>query len=366
MGLRTGHDRISGAGPRTFPSVFLSLSVRKPRSCGVPLCSSSSSRQSEGCTTSSTTSSTSFERIEVANPIVALGKFNALHLGHRELLLQASRMGHPCLLSFSGMSKILNLPARPSLTAAPDRPRVLASWSAAMEHERSPVEITLPFHQVRYLQPEDFVKVLVHEMGARGIVCGENCRFGYKAVGDASLLQELGKKHGIPVTVVQLVQATGGGGEGETRGATEGAQGTIDASISSSRITELVSEGEMELAAKMLGRPYRLVADLSLAEAFDWEEGEEGAGERQGERERRLSISLASFLNTVPGPGRYGVSLSLQGEEEEDPGRTWKGEARVGQEQGDSGVAVAMERETGQDLATSLEGNHLLCIDFVT
>ena len=43
---------------------------------------------------------------DVQTPMVALGKFNALHLGHRELIYQASRAGYPCLLSFSGMSKV--------------------------------------------------------------------------------------------------------------------------------------------------------------------------------------------------------------------------------------------------------------------
>lgn len=39
--------------------------------------------------------------------IVALGKFDALHIGHRELAIQASRAGPPFLLSFVGMAKVL-------------------------------------------------------------------------------------------------------------------------------------------------------------------------------------------------------------------------------------------------------------------
>jgi len=38
--------------------------------------------------------------------IVALGKFDALHIGHRELAIQASRAGPPFLLSFVGMAKV--------------------------------------------------------------------------------------------------------------------------------------------------------------------------------------------------------------------------------------------------------------------
>ena len=47
-----------------------------------------------------------FGKSDVSNPILALGKFNALHLGHKELISRASQIGHPCLLSFSGMSKV--------------------------------------------------------------------------------------------------------------------------------------------------------------------------------------------------------------------------------------------------------------------
>lgn len=39
--------------------------------------------------------------------VVALGKFDALHIGHRELAIQASRAGPPFLLSFVGIAKVL-------------------------------------------------------------------------------------------------------------------------------------------------------------------------------------------------------------------------------------------------------------------
>ncbi|WVY93392.1 hypothetical protein V8G54_032480 [Vigna mungo] len=39
--------------------------------------------------------------------VVALGKFDALHIGHRELAIQASKAGPPFLLSFVGMDKVL-------------------------------------------------------------------------------------------------------------------------------------------------------------------------------------------------------------------------------------------------------------------
>jgi FAD synthase len=62
--------------------------------------------------------------------VVALGKFDAMHRGHRMLASQASRMGaQPVLLSFSGMAEVLGWPQRMPLVATCDRPRVLRSWA---------------------------------------------------------------------------------------------------------------------------------------------------------------------------------------------------------------------------------------------
>lgn len=46
-------------------------------------------------------------RIIPPGGIVALGKFDALHIGHRELAIQASKVGTPYLLSFVGMAEVL-------------------------------------------------------------------------------------------------------------------------------------------------------------------------------------------------------------------------------------------------------------------
>lgn len=47
-----------------------------------------------------------FDILCCAGGIVALGKFDALHVGHRELAIQASKVGTPYLLSFVGMAEV--------------------------------------------------------------------------------------------------------------------------------------------------------------------------------------------------------------------------------------------------------------------
>lgn len=39
--------------------------------------------------------------------VVALGKFDAMHVGHRALASTAAQMGHPWLISFSGMAEVM-------------------------------------------------------------------------------------------------------------------------------------------------------------------------------------------------------------------------------------------------------------------
>lgn len=63
-------------------------------------------------------------------PVLALGKFDALHKGHQALAAAALELGGtPVLLSFSGMAAVLGWAPRKPLVAPCDRPRVLNLWA---------------------------------------------------------------------------------------------------------------------------------------------------------------------------------------------------------------------------------------------
>lgn len=153
--------------------------------------------------------------------IVALGKFDALHRGHRLLVEQAAGMGGaPWLISFSGMAQELGephfgiLPAamtpgdvscmlrttrcqpdnggsdlvhnddagwqvRLPLVAPSERAVVLRSW-APFCSGRAPRMRCVPFGAVRQLSPQDFVAALAEDLRAAGVVVGLNYRFGFK------------------------------------------------------------------------------------------------------------------------------------------------------------------------------------------
>jgi riboflavin kinase/FMN adenylyltransferase len=91
--------------------------------------------------------------------------------------------------------------------------------------------------------PEQFVQWLRGLGNLRGIVVGENFRFGQGAKGDIGTLKDLGKKYGFEVGTVKAVRLKG-------------------KVVSSSLIRQLLAGGKNELANLMLGRPYSIEGEV--------------------------------------------------------------------------------------------------------
>ena len=78
--------------------------------------------------------------------------------------MQAAQMGgQPWMMSFSGMGEVLGWPARLSLVADSDRPRILAGWTQDCRGH-TPRQRYVPFAAVRHLQPEEFVAMLAEDL----------------------------------------------------------------------------------------------------------------------------------------------------------------------------------------------------------
>ncbi|KAF8059426.1 BGLU42 [Scenedesmus sp. PABB004] len=266
-------------------------------------------------------------------PVIALGKFDALHKGHRALAAAALALGGaPVLLSFSGMGGVLGWAPRRPLVAPCDRPRVLELWARQLAAERSgapppsqpqqgqreqqaaPVSVRqryIPFAAIRSMSPEAFVALLHGELRAAGVVAGENYRFGFKAAGDSALLRTLCEAAGLPVAIVELVGPSEPGAVGV---------------VSSSKVREMLSVCRIEAVRKSLGRPYRLVAALRLERpAAPWPAQQGGQRQQREEQQQRghapaagaqqpgggLAVPQSGFLNQPPGPGVYLCSAAL-------------------------------------------------------
>lgn len=213
--------------------------------------------------------------------VVALGKFDAMHIGHRSLIEKAASMGDEAwLVSFSGMAAELGWPQRLPLVALRSRPAILRGWAPAcggvVPHLRR-----VPFAAVRHLSPREFVTALALDMKASGVVVGCNYRFGFKAAGTAETLKQIGGELGLDVAVMDLM----------------GDDSNANGNVSSSEVRKMLAAGHVDRIAQWLGRPYCLVAEHAerLQEA--------------SQQKASLQIKQQHFENQQPGPGTYSAIL---------------------------------------------------------
>ncbi|XP_050118695.1 FAD synthetase 2, chloroplastic-like isoform X1 [Malus sylvestris] len=223
----------------------------------------------------------------VAGGIVALGKFDALHIGHRELAVQASKVGPPFLLSFVGMAEVLGWKPRASTVAKCDRKWVLSSW-ASYCGDMAPAEFEIEFSSVRRLTPRQFVEKLLKKLGVRGIVAGENYRFGYKAAGDATELVRLCEEYGIGAYIINPVMD-----KNECSINIQWSDLKDRGQVSSTRVRRGLAVGDMKYVSQLLGRQHRLIMNASKDQ-----EGFPGS-------KHKLSVPKSSLLNLAPKEGLY-------------------------------------------------------------
>ena len=159
---------------------------------------------------------------------VAVGEFDGVHLGHREVM--------------RGADTVLTFEPHPRAVVAPDRaPKLLTSLAtkADLIADLGVRElVVIPFDGAFAAQsPQAFIDdVLVRRLAATRVSVGENFRFGHRAAGDAALLRA---QDAFETRVVELVQ-----GDGEV--------------ISSTHIRALIEAGEIERANACLGSTFQL------------------------------------------------------------------------------------------------------------
>jgi riboflavin kinase/FMN adenylyltransferase len=173
--------------------------------------------------------------------VFALGNFDGVHRGHRAVIdaaVQKTRQLHiPArVLTFEPHPRTFFQPHLPPfrLTPANVKERLLKSLGVD--------DVTiLPFTQEIALMPaQDFVeRVLLNDFGVQLLIAGHDFIFGHNRDGDMKKLAGWLAPHNIPVTEIEEL-----GDDGEV--------------YSSTRVRELLLEGEAEAAAKILGRDFSI------------------------------------------------------------------------------------------------------------
>jgi riboflavin kinase/FMN adenylyltransferase len=206
---------------------------------------------------------TQLSDVEARPRSVAIGEFDGVHLGHREVI--------------RGSDTVLTFEPHPLRVVRPEAaPKLLTSFAVKAEliAELGVGELVVIRFDQRFAEqtPQEFIdQVVVNGLRATHVSVGENFRFGHRAAGDP---QTLAADPRFVTRVVPLVEV-----DGEI--------------VSSSHIRALVQTGEVESAARMLGAPFQL-------------RGEVVAGDRRG---RELGFPTANIVPdeaiVCPGHGVY-------------------------------------------------------------
>ena len=206
---------------------------------------------------------------------VTIGVYDGVHLGHQQVLRSLEAFGLPVVVvTFRQHPELIIDPeaAPPLLMTVERRLELLADYGVAA------VALIDFDEDFRRLPADEFVeRVLVSRLQARRVAVGSGFRFGYRQLGDVALLRELGQQHGFAVDDVDILE--------------EGVP------VRSTVIRALVGEGHVAAAARLLGRPFRLV-------------GRVVPGDQRGRTigYPTANLEVADGL-VVPGSGVYAVHI---------------------------------------------------------
>ncbi len=175
------------------------------------------------------------------NPALTIGNFDGVHLGHQALYQRVKEWAS----KLDGESVVMTFHPHPLRILGPENDLAFIT-----SHERKmeliaacgiDTAIVIPFHRdFAQISARDFVeKILVGQVGVKALVVGHDYRFGRKREGDIGYLNQLGRELQFAVDIVPAIQIDG-------------------MLVSSTQIRNLVKQGQLQEAGKLLGRPYEV------------------------------------------------------------------------------------------------------------
>jgi riboflavin kinase / FMN adenylyltransferase len=181
--------------------------------------------------------------------LVALGNFDGIHQGHRQVIqpiLLDSEFSLPC--SEKIFPTVVTFSPHPQEFFTGQCRSLLTPLAEKVQHlESLGVEqlVLLPFDEaLASLTPQEFVeKILVQQLQAKQVSVGQNFRFGKCRAGTTDDLKAIAAQHNVAVSIAPLYTTAG-------------------ERVSSSAIRYALENGNPRQAAQLLGRPYALVGEV--------------------------------------------------------------------------------------------------------
>ena len=182
------------------------------------------------------------------NCILTIGTFDGVHLGHQSIIEALHNSGNECvtIVTFEPHPQfVIKSPKKNGLrllTTIDEKISILRE----LKVDRL---IVIPFNEkFAQLSSEEFIEnILVKRIGFNKIIIGYDHAFGRNREGNFEILNNLAKKYRYSITVLPAFSLNG-------------------VIISSTKIRRLLSIGDVELAAKYLGRKYCLTGKVIKGE----------------------------------------------------------------------------------------------------
>lgn len=169
---------------------------------------------------------------------IALGTFDGIHLGHQKVIGRAVDLAKRA----GGKSAVFTFENHPLSIIAPEKCPALITSNEDKEILLSALGVDIlyrvPFtSDFVQLTPLLFIDRLLSLLSPAHIVVGPNYTFGYRGSGTPELLKDLGEQKGFQVEVQEPVSIDG-------------------QMISSTSIRQSVSQGDVDIAHRLMGRPF--------------------------------------------------------------------------------------------------------------
>ncbi len=218
---------------------------------------------------------------------LTIGNFDGVHRGHQAMLaLLNSEAAHrgveSCVLTFEPHPRDYFAGALHKPELAPARIGTLRDKLTELARCGVQQTVVLPFDaRLAAQSPQAFIdEVLMKGLGARYVLVGDDFRFGAQRAGDYALLDATGQASGFDVARMNSYEVHG-------------------LRVSSSAVRQALSKGDMEAAARLLGRPYTISGHVVHGRKLGRELGASTAG--AGDGFRTLNLRFAHWKPAASG-----------------------------------------------------------------
>ena len=171
------------------------------------------------------------------NPVVAVGAFDGIHLGHRQIFETVKEYSR----QINGVSVAVTFDPHPQMVLRPNSDFFqifpLEEKIKLIEEEGIDYLIIINFtKEFSQLSSERFLKdIIIDKIGARAIVMGPSHSFGHKREGNHETMEAICQEHGIEIIEIPEFMIN-------------------DVKVRSSQIRKLIANNNWDIAAEMLGR----------------------------------------------------------------------------------------------------------------